>query len=77
MMKITFFDVDEKEQALLSKEFARGKAFELRFNQKHLDKHTACIEEEFLKRDDLPAHFKRGNGEFFDNAFRTYDPYST
>jgi D-lactate dehydrogenase len=46
MTKITFFDVDEKEQAILSKEFAGEKTFELRFNQKSLDKHTACIAKE-------------------------------
>lgn len=46
MTKLTFFDVDEKEQAILSKEFAGEKIFELRFNQKSLDKHTACIAKE-------------------------------
>ena len=46
MTKLAFFDVDEKEQAILSKEFAGEKTFELRFNQKSLDKHTACIAKE-------------------------------
>ena len=46
MTKLIFFDVDEKEQALLLKEFAREKAFELRLSQKHLDEHTACIAKE-------------------------------
>jgi D-lactate dehydrogenase len=46
MTKLVFFDVDEKEQAVLSKEFAGEKTFELRFNQKSLDKHTACIAKE-------------------------------
>jgi D-lactate dehydrogenase len=46
MTKLAFFDVDEKEQAVLSKEFAGEKTFELRFNQKSLDKHTACIAKE-------------------------------
>ncbi len=45
-MKVAFFDVDEKEQAVLSKEFAGEKTFELRFNHKSLDKHTACIAKE-------------------------------
>lgn len=46
MTKLAFFNVDEKEQAVLSKEFAGEKTFELRFNQKSLDKHTACIAKE-------------------------------
>jgi D-lactate dehydrogenase len=46
MTKVAFFNVDEKEQAVLSKEFAGEKAFELRFTQKSLDKHTACIAKE-------------------------------
>jgi D-lactate dehydrogenase len=46
MTKLVFFDVDEKEQAVLSKEFAGEKTFELRFNQKSLDKNTACIAKE-------------------------------
>jgi D-lactate dehydrogenase len=46
MTKLVFFDVDEKEQAVLSKEFAEEKTFELRFNQKSLDKNTACIAKE-------------------------------
>jgi D-lactate dehydrogenase len=46
MTKVAFFNVDEKEQAVLSKEFAEEKTFELRFNQKSLDKHTACIAKE-------------------------------
>jgi D-lactate dehydrogenase len=46
MTKLAFFDVDEKEQAVLSKELAGEKSFELRFNQKSLDKHTACIAKE-------------------------------
>jgi D-lactate dehydrogenase len=46
MTKVAFFNVDEKEQAVLSKEFAGEKTFELRFNQKSLDKHTACIAKE-------------------------------
>ncbi len=46
MTKVAFFNVDEKEQAVLSKEFAGEKTFELRFNPKSLDKHTACIAKE-------------------------------
>jgi D-lactate dehydrogenase len=46
MTKVAFFNVDEKEQAVLSNEFAGEKTFELRFNQKSLDKHTACIAKE-------------------------------
>lgn len=46
MTKVAFFNVDEKEQAVLSKEFAGEKTFELRFNQKSLDKHTAYIAKE-------------------------------
>jgi len=46
MTKVVFFNVDEKEQSVLSKEFAGEKTFELRFNQKSLDKHTACIAKE-------------------------------
>lgn len=46
MTKVAFFNVDEKEQTILSKEFAGEKTFELRFSQKSLDKHTACIAKE-------------------------------
>ena len=46
MTKLAFFDVDEKEQTILSKEFAGEKTFELRFSQKALDKHTACVAKE-------------------------------
>ena len=48
MTKVAFFNVDEKEQAVLSKEFVGEKTFELRFNQKSLDKHTACIAKEAI-----------------------------
>ena len=46
MRKVAFFNVDEKKQAVLSREFAGEKSFELRFNQKSLDKHTACTAKE-------------------------------
>jgi D-lactate dehydrogenase len=46
MTKLVFFNVDEKEQALLSKELAGEKTFELGFTQKSLDKHTTCIAKE-------------------------------
>jgi D-lactate dehydrogenase len=41
MVKLAFFDVDEAEQAVLSKAFAEEKAFELSFHQKSLDAHSA------------------------------------
>ena len=43
MTKLTFFDVDEKEQAVLAKEFAGEKTFELSFHEESLDIHTATI----------------------------------
>jgi D-lactate dehydrogenase len=46
MTKLAFFNVDEKEQAILSKEFAGEKTFEIRFNQRSLEKHIACIAKE-------------------------------
>ena len=46
MTKVAFFNVDEKEQAVLSKEFTGAEPFELRFSEKSLDKHTACIAKE-------------------------------
>jgi hypothetical protein len=36
MTKVAFFNVDEKEQAILSKEFTGAAGFELRFHQKSL-----------------------------------------
>jgi D-lactate dehydrogenase len=41
MVKLAFFDVDETEQAVLSRAFAGEKTFELSFNQKSLDTHSA------------------------------------
>ena len=43
MTKLAFFNVDEKEQAVLLKAFEGEKAFELSFRQKPLDVHTATI----------------------------------
>lgn len=43
MIKLALFDVDEKEQALLSKAFAGENAFELSFYQKPLDVHTSTM----------------------------------
>jgi hypothetical protein len=58
MTKVAFFNVDEKEQAILSKEFAGEKTFELRFNQKSLGKHTATIaQEEGGSAENVKAYF--------------------
>jgi D-lactate dehydrogenase len=46
MTKVAFFNVDEKEQAILSREFTGSAGVDLRFHQKSLDKHTACIARE-------------------------------
>jgi hypothetical protein len=43
MTKLAFFNVDEKEQVVLSKAFEREKTFELSFRQKPIDIHTATI----------------------------------
>jgi D-lactate dehydrogenase len=43
MTKLAFFNVDEKEQAVLLKAFEGEKAFELSFRQKPLDVHTVTI----------------------------------
>ena len=43
MIKLALFDVDEKEQAVLSKAFAGENAFELSFYQKPLDVHTTTM----------------------------------
>ena len=43
MTKLAFFNVDEKEQAVLLKAFEGEKAFELSFRQKPLDVHSATI----------------------------------
>ena len=43
MTKLAFFDVDENEQAILSKAFGGEKRFQLSFNEKSLDIHTATI----------------------------------
>jgi len=43
MVKLAFFDVDETEQAVLSRAFAGEKTFELSFHQKSLDTHSALI----------------------------------
>lgn len=43
MTKLAFFNVDEKEQAVLLKTLEGEKAFELSFRQKPLDVHTATI----------------------------------
>jgi D-lactate dehydrogenase len=43
MTKLAFFNVDEKEQAVLLKAFEEEKTFELSFRQKPLDVHTATI----------------------------------
>lgn len=46
MTKLAFFNVDEKEQAVLSKAFDGKKAFELSFRQNPLDIHTLTIANE-------------------------------
>jgi hypothetical protein len=46
MTKLSFFDVDEKQQVTLSKEFTGEKTFELSFNQRSINKHTTCIAKE-------------------------------
>jgi D-lactate dehydrogenase len=43
MTKLAFFNVDEKERAVLLKAFEGEKAFELNFRQKPLDVHTVTI----------------------------------
>ena len=43
MTKLTFFNVDEKEQAVLLKAFEGEEAFELNFRQQPLDVHTVTI----------------------------------
>lgn len=43
MTKLAFFNVDEKEQAVLLRAFEEEKAFELSFCQKPIDIHTATI----------------------------------
>ncbi len=43
MTKITFFNVNEKEQALLSRELAKENKFELTFHEKSLNSHTAHL----------------------------------
>jgi D-lactate dehydrogenase len=43
MVKLAFFDVDETEQAVLSRAFAEEKTFKLSFYQKSLDTHNAPI----------------------------------
>ncbi len=43
MTKLAFFNVDEKEQVILSKAFEKEKTFELSFCQKPIDIHTATI----------------------------------
>jgi D-lactate dehydrogenase len=43
MTKLAFFNVDEKEQAVLLKAFEEEKAFELSFYQKPFDVYTATI----------------------------------
>jgi hypothetical protein len=45
MTKVAFFNMDKKEQAVLSKEFAGENSFELRFNQKSLDKTQHALQE--------------------------------
>jgi D-lactate dehydrogenase len=46
MTKLAFFNVDEKEQAVLSKAFDGKKEFELSFRQNPLDIHTLTIAKE-------------------------------
>jgi D-lactate dehydrogenase len=43
MLKLAFFDVDQGEQAVLSRAFDGEKTFEVSFNQKSLDTHGASV----------------------------------
>jgi D-lactate dehydrogenase len=43
MIKLAFFNVDEKEQAILSRTLEKEKTFELSFRQEPIDIHTADI----------------------------------